>query len=94
MARARLRICRELHSREGLLVFVIAAVAVRYYKYAAPLFKLAGDRFAVETVKTVSTQHVRHLGMDNADKYDAFITCGGDGVMHELLQVASRATKL
>ncbi|EER01753.1 sphingosine kinase a, b, putative [Perkinsus marinus ATCC 50983] len=24
--------------------------------------------------------------MDNADKYDAFITCGGDGVMHELLQ--------
>ncbi|KAF4670196.1 Sphingosine kinase 2 [Perkinsus chesapeaki] len=55
-----------------------------YREYAAPLFKLASDRFIVETVMTVSSQHIRHLGMDNADKYDAFVTCGGDGGIYQL----------
>ncbi|KAF4659879.1 Sphingosine kinase 2 [Perkinsus olseni] len=57
-----------------------------YTNIAKPLFDLCQDRFMIEEVVSESTEHTKKVAVEAADKFDAFIFCGGDGLTHDFLQ--------
>ncbi|KAF4670197.1 Sphingosine kinase 2 [Perkinsus chesapeaki] len=57
-----------------------------YTSIAKPLFELCQDRFMIEEVVTESAEHTKQVAMESADKFDTFVFCGGDGLVHDFLQ--------